>query len=147
MTVNPCVRAWKRCNNASHKVPVSAANHRLLKEELAGGKELDATVYVGGRTDRNYHGKLRRLPDAPERTVPPALTHRAGGPLSVTQNPETGEVVPVAQTYLVEVELLDPDPSVRPGAQVAVKIHCRWRSCGWWVWRKVSEALDIGLYQ
>ena len=128
------------------KIPISPANHRHLKEEMAGGNELDVTVYVTGRTDRDYHGKLRRLPDSAERTVPVALTHRAGGPLSVTQNPETGEVVPVAQTYLVEVELTDPDPSVRPGALVTAKIHCRWRSCGWWVWRKVSEALDIGLY-
>lgn len=129
------------------KIPVSAASHRLLKEELAGGNELDVTVYVTGRTDRDYHGKLKRVPDAPERTVPLALTHRAGGPLSVTQNPETGEVVPVAQTYLVDVELLDPDPSARPGALVTAKVHCRWRSCGWLVWRKISEALDIGLYQ
>ncbi len=129
------------------KIPISPASHRLLKEELAGGAALDVTVYVTGRTDRDYHGKLRRLPDSAEKTVPPALTHRAGGPLSVTQNPETGELQPVAQTYLVEVELLDADPSVRPGALVSAKIHCRWRSCGWWVWRKMSEALDIGLYQ
>ena len=105
------------------------------------------TNEVIGRTDRDYHAKLRRLPDAAERSVPVSLTHRAGGPLSVTQNPENGELVPVAQTYIVEAELLDPDPSVGPGALVAAKIHCRWRSCGWWVKRKISEALDIGLYQ
>ena len=129
------------------KIPISSADYKHLKEERGPtGKELDVTVYVTGRTDRNYHGKLRRLPDSAEKTVPVALTHRAGGPLSVTQNPETGEVVPVAQTYLVEVELTDPDSSIRPGALVTAKIHCRWRSAGWWVWRKASEALDIGLY-
>ena len=52
----------------------------------------------------------------------------------------------MAQVYLVEVELEDPDATVRPGALVDVKIHCKWRSGAWWVKRKLSEALDIGLY-
>ena len=52
----------------------------------------------------------------------------------------------MAQVYLVEVELDDPDATVRPGALVDVKIHCQWRSGAWWLKRTLSEALDIGLY-
>ena len=44
------------------------------------------------------------------------------------------------------LELTDPDATVKPGALVHVKVHCQWRTGAWWVKRKLSEALDIGLY-
>ncbi len=129
------------------KVPVGPMDYRLLREELPPGGELTATVYVTGRTDHEFVGKVRRLPESDAKQVPPPLTQRGGGPLAVKQSGEKGEEVsPVAQVYLVEVELDDPDATVRPGALVHVKIHCKWRSGAWWVKRKLSEALDIGLY-
>jgi putative peptide zinc metalloprotease protein len=133
------------------KVPVSAMDYKLLKENMPGNKELDVAVYVPGRTDKSFTGKLRKLPDSDEKHVPPQLTQRGGGPLAVRQAGENGqEMVPVAQVYLIEVELTDAELAanpgcMKPGVLVQVKVYCRWRSFGWWVGRKISEALDFGL--
>jgi putative peptide zinc metalloprotease protein len=130
------------------KLPVSSLNYRLLQEDLPQGGEIATAVYVTGRTDHEYAGRIRRLPQTDSKQVPLQLTQRGGGPLAVKQSGEGGqEVSPVAQTYLVEVEILDPDTSLRPGTLVQVKVYCRWRSAAWWVKRKVAEAFDLGLYQ
>lgn len=129
------------------KVPVVPIDYRLLRDDLPSDGHLDVSVCVSGRTDRLFHGKLRRLPESDAKQVPLALTQRGGGPLAVKPSGENGqEMSPVAQVYVIEVELTDPDVTVRPGALVLVKVHCRWRSGAWWVGRKLSEALDIGLY-
>lgn len=129
------------------RVPVTAVDYKLLSEDLPAGGELSASVYVAGRTDHLFTGKVRRLPQSDSQQIPHPLTQRGGGPVAVKQSGEGGqELTPVAQVYLVEVELEDPDATVRPGALVDVKIHCKWRSGAWWVKRKLSEALDIGLY-
>jgi len=130
------------------KLPVSSLNYQILQEDIDARGELEAAIYVPGRTDRTYTAKLRLLPQADVKQVPPQLTQRGGGPLAVKQGGENGqEVIPVAQTYLVDLEVLDPDSSLRPGNLVQVKIFCRWRSGFWWVKRKLAEALDLGLYQ
>ena len=129
------------------KVPVGALDYTLLKEELATHETLPVSVYVSGRTDQIFHGTVRRVPDSDAKQVPVALTQRGGGPLAVRQASENPEdVTPVAETYVVEITLDDPDASIRPGALVKVKIHCGWRTASWWVGRKLSEAFDIGLF-
>ena len=128
------------------KIPVSSNDYRLLKDDQT--KEgLVVSFYVIGRTDRVFKGRLLRLPDSDAKQVPYALTQRGGGPLAVKQAGDSGqETVPLAQTYLVEAELTDPDGTIRPGALVQAKIHCQWRTGSWWVARFISSALDIGLY-
>lgn len=129
------------------KVPVSPADYKLLKEDLPAGGELPVAVYVTGRTDHVYSGVIKRLPESDAKQVPFPLTQRGGGPLSVKQSGERGEEIsPVAQVYLVEVTITDPDTAITPGALVHAKILCNWRSGAWWVKRKLAEALDIGLY-
>jgi putative peptide zinc metalloprotease protein len=130
------------------KLPVSSLNYQLLREDLPPGGHLDVVVYVAGRTDREYQGRVKELPTADSKQVPPQLTQRGGGPLAVQQSGDEGrDVTPVAQVYLVEVEILDPDTSIRPGTLVHAKVLCKWRSAAWWVKRKLAEALDLGLYQ
>jgi putative peptide zinc metalloprotease protein len=130
------------------KVPVSSVDHKLLMEDMEGGKQLEVSVFVKGRTDRIFKGKIVQLPKSSAKQVPYALTSRSGGPVAVQQGGENGqELIPVAQVYLVEVELTDPDASIKAGALVNVKIHCEWRTAAWWLKRKLSEALDFGLYQ
>lgn len=129
------------------KVPVGAMDYKLLKEELAQHGTLAVSIYVSGRTDHLFSGTLRRLPESDAKKVPVGLTQRGGGPLAVRQasnDPE--DVTPVAQTYVVEVELNDPDSTICPGGLVETKIHCGWRTAAWWIGRKLSEAFDIGLY-
>ncbi|CAN5132269.1 hemolysin D [soil metagenome] len=131
----------------SVKIPVNPNEYRLLKEDLPPGGTLEVSIYVKGRTDHVFKGIIRRLPDSDAKQVPPGLTQRAGGPLAVKQAGDKGEeTVPVAQTYVIEVELTDPDMTVQPGALVSTKIHCQWRTGAWWVQRAIATALDIGLY-
>jgi putative peptide zinc metalloprotease protein len=128
------------------KVPVTPPDYRLLKDDLAARGELAVSIYVKGRSDRTFTGKVRRLPAQNAATVPLALTQRGGGSLAVKPSEDPNLLIPLAQVYLVEVELSDPDAAIDPGQLAVVKIHTKWRSGAWWVGRALSNALDIGLY-
>jgi putative peptide zinc metalloprotease protein len=129
------------------RVPVSPVEYRLLKQDLPPGGELAVSVLVKGQTAEMISGALRRLPESDARQVPIGLTQRAGGPLAVKQSGEQGaDVTPVAQVYLVEIDLTNAGGTVRPGQLVATKVHCQWRTGAWWVARALSTALDWGLY-
>ncbi|VTR98614.1 m50 family : Multidrug resistance efflux pump OS=Singulisphaera acidiphila (strain ATCC BAA-1392 / DSM 18658 / VKM B-2454 / MOB10) GN=Sinac_6853 PE=4 SV=1: Peptidase_M50 [Gemmata massiliana] len=128
------------------KVPVSPLHFRVLKDDLAARKELNVSIYVKGRSDRTFQGKLRKLPEQNAATVPLALTQRGGGSLAVKPSEDPNVLIPLAQVYLVEVEMTDPDAAVDPGQLATVKVHARWRSGAWWVARALSNSLDIGLY-
>jgi putative peptide zinc metalloprotease protein len=128
------------------KIPISPNDYRLLKEDKTD-EGLVVSIYVPGRTDRIFKGRILRLPDTDAKQVPVALTQRGGGPLAVKQSGDGGqETTPVAQIYLIEADVTDLDASLATGALVQTKIHCKWRTGAWWVARFVSTALDIGLY-
>jgi putative peptide zinc metalloprotease protein len=129
------------------RVPVTPQQYRVLKEDLPERAELDVTLYVKGRSDREFHGKVRRLPAQNAATVPVQLTQRGGGPLAVKPDADPNVLVPLAQTYLVEVELTDPDDALKPGQLASAKIHAKWRSGAWWVGQTLANALDIGLFR
>jgi putative peptide zinc metalloprotease protein len=129
------------------RVPITPVEYRLLKQDLPPGGELDVSILVKGQTDQVLAGKLRQLPESDAKQVPIGLTQRAGGPLAVKQSGEQGaDISPVAQVYLVEIDIPNPDGTVRPGQLVAAKVHCQWRTGAWWVARALSTALDWGLY-
>lgn len=128
------------------KVPVTPYDYRLLKDDLAARGELDVSVCAKGRSDRTFSGKLRKLPAQNAATVPLALTQRGGGSLAVKPSEDPNLLIPLAQVYLVEVEMTDPDTAIDPGQLAIVKIHAKWRSGAWWVARALSNSLDIGLY-
>jgi putative peptide zinc metalloprotease protein len=79
--------------------------------------------------------------------VPLQLTQRGGGPLAVKPSDDPNQLIPLAQTYLVEVEITDPDAAIKPGQLAVVKIHAKWRSGAWWVSQTLANALDIGLFK
>ncbi|HJZ56521.1 MAG TPA: site-2 protease family protein [Gemmataceae bacterium] len=128
------------------RVPVTPPDYHMLDDDLNARGELDVSVYVKGRSDRVFNGKLRRLPKQNAANVPIQLTQRGGGPLAVKPSEDPNQLIPLAQTYLVEVELTDPDAAIRPGQLAVVKIHAKWRSGAWWVGRALANALDIGFY-
>jgi putative peptide zinc metalloprotease protein len=128
------------------RVPVSPPDYRLIKDDLAASGELDASIYVKGRSDREFKGKVRRVPEQNAETVPVQLTQRGGGPLAVKPGGDPNVLQPLAQAYIVDVEILDPDGAVDPGQLAVVKIHTKWRSAAWWVGRTIANALDLGLY-
>ena len=128
------------------RVPITPPDYRLLKDDLAERGELAVSIHVKGRSDREFTGRLRNLPAQNAATVPIQLTQRGGGPLAVKPGGDPNVLVPLAQVYLVEVEILDPDAAIDPGQLAVVKIHAKWRSGAWWVGRAIANALDWGFY-
>ena len=128
------------------KVPVTPPYLRVLRDDMAARGELDVSVYAKGRSDHVFTGKVRRLPAQNAASVPLALTQRGGGSLAVKPNDDPNVLVPLAQVYMVEVELTDPDVAIDPGQLAVVKIHAKWRSGAWWVARALANSMDLGLY-
>jgi putative peptide zinc metalloprotease protein len=128
------------------KVPITPPNFRVLRDDLAASGELGVSIYVKGRSDRTFSGTVRRLPEQNAANVPLALTQRGGGSLAVKPSEDPNQLIPLAQVYLAEVELTDPDVAIDPGQIAVVNIHARWRSGAWWVARALSNAMDLGLY-
>ena len=65
--------------------------------------------------------------------------------MAVKPGSKPEEIVPQSQVYLVGIDILDPDDAICPGVLAQVKIHCRYRSAAWWVWRTISATFDLGL--
>ena len=128
------------------RVPVTPPHYRVLKDDLAARGQLEVSIHVKGRSDREFHGRVTRLPEQNAATVPVQLTQRGGGPLAVKPGGDPNVLVPLAQVYLVEVEVLDPDGAIDPGQLASVKIHAKWRSAAWWVGKTIANSLDIGFY-
>jgi putative peptide zinc metalloprotease protein len=128
------------------RVPVNPPDYQLLKDDLSQNKELEVSILVKGRSDHEFLGKLRTLPAQNSETVPQQLTQKGGGPLATKPGGDPKVFVPLAQVYLVDVEITNPDSSVLLGQLGVVKIHTKWRSGAWWVGRALANALDIGLY-
>jgi putative peptide zinc metalloprotease protein len=128
------------------RVPVSPPDFRVLREDLGARGELEVSVYAKGRSDRQFTGKLRVLPQQNAATIPLALSQRGGGSLAVRQGEDPNVLIPLAQVYIVEVELNEADAGLEPGQLAVVKIHTRWRSGAWWVGRALANAMDLGLY-
>jgi putative peptide zinc metalloprotease protein len=126
-------------------MPVSPAEYRLLKQELAGRPNLPVTIRLEGGGMRTWKGKLARLPESEARVVPLQLTLKGGGPLAVKPGAAAHTYVPQGQQYLIGVDFLESDDAVCPGTMAQVMVHCRWRTCAWWLWRKISATFDVEL--
>jgi putative peptide zinc metalloprotease protein len=133
-------------NKLQALMPVSPADYRLLKEDLAENPDLKVTIRVMGRAEQTWQGKVGPLPEQEAKEIPAALSSKLGGPLAVkTTTQPDGAPIPQSQQYLIPVDFLDPDNRICPGTLAQVKVHCRWRSCAWWAWRTVSSVFDLGL--
>lgn len=126
-------------------VPVSPDDYHLLQRDMEGVEGLPVTIRIPGRGAKYAYGKVLRLPETDAREVPVQLTHRGGGSLAVKPSSDPRQIQPQAQTYLVEVDLDEADPNVLPGTLVQTKVHCQWRTCAWWCYRKISSLFDLGL--
>jgi len=126
-------------------LPVPPADYRLLQQDLEKSPNLEVTILVQGLGDISWRGRVGTLPQAEAKSVPPALTAKFGGPLAVKPGANPNVQAPQSQQYLVPIDFLDADQTICPGTLAQVKVHCRWRTCAWWVWRTVSSAFDIGL--
>ena len=84
------------------------------------------------------------MPESEAKDVPIQLTTKYGGGIATKPSQNQNVHAPQAQTFLIYVDLLDPDDAICPGTMAYVKVHCRWRTTAWWAWRTFSSAFDIG---
>jgi putative peptide zinc metalloprotease protein len=116
--------------------------------EPEGGRELanlDVTIRIQGRGGETWKGKVRQLPESEAKTVPLALSNRAGGPVAVKAGTQGQALVPATQYYLVYVEIVDPDDAILPGTMAQVKVACQPETCLHWLWRTLNNTFDLGL--
>jgi putative peptide zinc metalloprotease protein len=133
-------------------VPVTATDYRELRINMARVQaEQPENPYLPVEIlPRNRHarlsGRVVKLPDTDEKNLPIQLTHRGGGTVATKPGGDPNVNTPLVQTYVVVVEIDDPDDTMTPGTMATVKIHNEWRSAAWWVWRNIASALDVGLW-
>jgi putative peptide zinc metalloprotease protein len=127
-------------------MPISPAEYNLLRRDLNQVDELSVDIRVKGRSDRIWHGKLSQLPEQEAKDVPVQLTNKGSGNVAVKPQSPTrpNTYIPQTQQYLVGIDIVDPDDAIWPGAMAQVKVHCRWRSCAWYCWRRLNDAFDLG---
>ncbi|HEY7309098.1 MAG TPA: biotin/lipoyl-binding protein [Gemmataceae bacterium] len=116
--------------------------------EPEGGRalaDLNIIIRIQGRDSQTWKGKIRELPESEAKTVPLALSNRAGGPVAVKAGTQSTALVPATQHYLVYVELLDPDEAILPGTMAQVKVYCQPETCVHWLWRTLNNTFDLGL--
>jgi putative peptide zinc metalloprotease protein len=126
-------------------MPVPPADQRLLKDDWGDNPDLPVTIRVQGRAEELWRGRVAQLQEAEAKEVPVQLTSKAGGPLAEKPSQNPNVHVPQAQQFLVVIDFVNPDDRICPGTLCQVKIHCRWRSCAWWVWRAISSTFDLKL--
>jgi putative peptide zinc metalloprotease protein len=126
-------------------IPVSPSDLHLLKGDRQfleqKQQDLEVTIRIQGRGRETWQGRLLHLPESDAAKIPFQLSNKGGGPVAV----QPGKLVPVNQQYLLQAEIINPDSAIVPGSMAQVKIHCRWRTTAWWVYRTVSNTFDLGL--
>ncbi len=130
-------------------VPVTPDNYQLIRNDLelyrAEGKPMPVTIRVHGRDTHTWKGIITHLPESEAKEIPIQLSNKGGGPLAIKTNSPQNHYIPQTEVYLIGVEILDPDGAISPGTLGQVKIHCKYRTCAWYVWRWISATLDLGL--
>jgi putative peptide zinc metalloprotease protein len=134
-------------------VGVGAIDYREMRINLDRARvenpadpHLEVSILPFRRSDRQFVGRITKLPDTDEKNLPIQLTSRGGGNLATKPGGDPNVHQPLVQTYLVAVEVEDPDETLTPGTLATVKIHLKWKSAAWWAWRSVASALDVGLW-
>jgi putative peptide zinc metalloprotease protein len=130
------------------QMPVPSADFELIRANLIklGPKELKVTIRVQGRGSKIWHGRVNpELPNSEAKEIPLPLSSKGGGPVAVRPSSDPNKLLPQAQVFLIAIDFEDPDEAICTGAMAQVKIHNEYRSCAWWCWRSISQAIDLYL--
>lgn len=129
-------------------MPVVPSDYRLLENDLRKtakqNRDLAVTIRVKGLVEKTWHGRVTQLPESEAKEIPVQLTNKAGGNIAVKPSSKPNSYAPQSQQYLVGVDIIDPDPAIYPGTMAHVKVHCRWQTSAWWIWRTFASTFDLG---
>lgn len=126
-------------------VPVTPAEYQLLVSERERNGVTAATIRVRGREATTWVGEVSALPESEAKQVPLPLTKRGSGPIAIKAGTQANAHIPQDQVYLVAIVFSEADAAIRPGNLAQVKIHCRWRTTAWWLWRAFSSTFEPSL--
>jgi putative peptide zinc metalloprotease protein len=119
---------------------------------------LPVTLRIHGRDSATWQGRITTLPESEAKTIPLLLSNKASGPVAVRAEQAskgkarealaagTDPLIPQTQQYLVHVEIINPGDAVVPGTLAQVKVRCQSETCVHWLWRKVNDLFDLGLW-
>jgi putative peptide zinc metalloprotease protein len=79
-------------------------------------------------------GKITGFSTSEIKDAPPQLAIASGGTLD-TKTDETGRTIPISTSYQVRVALTGDDLPVRPSYRGEARVHLKWRSLGWRLYR------------
>jgi putative peptide zinc metalloprotease protein len=126
-------------------LPVEPDEFNVLKHDWQESKSLAVTMRVQGWENRTWPGRITMLPENEAKNVPLPLTVRGGGPVPIVPHGAKDEFVPQSQNYLVGIDFVGAESDgIWPGTMAQAKVHTHWRSCSWWLWRKVCLLFGIG---
>jgi putative peptide zinc metalloprotease protein len=119
--------------------------------------DLEVMVRVHGRDSHTWKGRITSLPESEAKTIPEELSSKAGGPVATKAQGLTPQqaakagirsdpLVPQTQHFIVYVEMIDPDDAIVPGTRAQVKVRCQPQTCVHWLWHKVNDTFDLGLW-
>ncbi|MCI0681743.1 MAG: biotin/lipoyl-binding protein [Gemmataceae bacterium] len=129
-------------------VPVTSSDFDLVRANIAkyGVERVPVTIRVQGRGSKTWQGRINKdLPKTKAEEIPVALSSKGGGPVAVRPSSDPSRLQPQDQVFLVAIDFEDPDEAICTGTMAQVKIHNEYRSCAWWCWRAISEAVDLYL--
>ncbi|MCX7665355.1 MAG: hypothetical protein N2112_07410 [Gemmataceae bacterium] len=132
-------------------VPVDATQYQDIRTNLdemknSGSGYIPVSILPKNSSDRLLMGRILKVPDTDEKNVPVSLTNKGGGTLATKTGSDPNIHQPLVQTYLIPVEIDDPDDSIVPGTLATVKIHVEWRSLGFLTLRYLASVFDIGIW-
>ncbi|MFN9714900.1 MAG: hemolysin D [Planctomycetota bacterium] len=79
-------------------------------------------------------GQITGFSPSEIKDAPPQLAIASGGTLD-TKTDETGRTIPISTSYQVRVALTGDDLPVRPSYRGEARVHLKWRSLGWRLYR------------
>jgi putative peptide zinc metalloprotease protein len=129
-------------------MPVEPADFDMIRKNIdkLGAKNLAVTIRVHGRGSKTWQGRVNTdLPKTKADEVPLPLSSKGGGPVAIRPSSDPSKLQPQAQIYLLDIDFEDPDEAICTGTLAQAKIHCEYRSCAWWCWRAISQAVDLYL--
>jgi putative peptide zinc metalloprotease protein len=133
-----------------HEVGIPAGAPKLAN--------LDVTIRIHGHDAETLKGRISLLPESEAKTIPLLLSNKANGPVAVRAEQAVKKkareamvagsdpLIPQTQQYLVHIEIINPDRSIIPGNQAQVKVRCQPETCIHWVYRKLCDLFDLGLW-
>jgi putative peptide zinc metalloprotease protein len=87
-------------------------------------------------------GKIVGFSSSEIKEAPPQLAIAVGGSLD-TKADETGRTVPISTSYQIRVELTADNVPVRPSYRGESKVHLKWRSIGWRLYRYFIKTFNF----